>query len=150
MQGNSTIDKHSEGSNLNEVIGQYTRHWKWFVLAIIVALIGVQIYLRYATPIYSSQASILLKNESVGSSFSELSALEDLGFFSGRSSKKLFDELEILKSRRLMEQVVSELGINVRYFTAGNVKEVEKYKDGIQLYFLEKEAFFPLPPVYVL
>jgi capsular exopolysaccharide synthesis family protein len=124
---------------INDLIKQYTRHWKWFLIMVIIAIAGAHLYLRYVTPIYSTQAKILLKDEKGNSGFSELSALEDLGILSG-SGNKIADQIEILNSRRLMKEVVKELGIHIQYFKQGNVKDMESYNAPIVMSFLNKEA----------
>lgn len=125
---------------INDILKQYTRHWKWFLIVVAVAIGLAHLYLRYVTPIYSTQATILLKDEKGDSGFSELSALEDLGIFFGGSGNKISDQIEILNSRRLMEEVVKELNLNIQYFSEGNVKNLESYISPVVVSFLNKDT----------
>ena len=138
------VEVNEDDHLLSDILKQYTRYWKWYILAVILAVGLAHIYLRYVTPIYSTQATILLKDNGSDSGFSELSALEDLGIFSGNSGSKLADEIEILNSRRLMEKVVTELDLNIQYFAEGNVKTVESYIAPITVSFLNKDTLYSL------
>lgn len=138
------VEINEDDHLLSDILKQYTRYWKWYILAVILAVGLAHIYLRYATPIYSTQATILLKEDGSDSGFSELSALEDLGIFAGNSGSKLADEIEILNSRRLMEKVVTELNLNIQYFAEGNVKTVESYIAPITVSFLNNDTLYAL------
>src|SRR5690554_6842861 len=113
---------------LREQMEQYTRNWVWFVLFSIIALLCAFLYLRYATPIYRSTATILIKDEK-NSSLSELAAFQDLGLTGSMNQSGFENELLILKSRTLTERVVRELNLDVRYFSEGNIRTSELYGD---------------------
>jgi uncharacterized protein involved in exopolysaccharide biosynthesis len=49
--------------SIMEIIGLFIKHWKWFVLGLIVALGLAFIYLRYTTPVYEVTSSVILKDE---------------------------------------------------------------------------------------
>jgi len=48
--------------SLKEIIDQYTRYWKWFILGVVIAFISAYIYLRYTTPFYESKATVIIKD----------------------------------------------------------------------------------------
>lgn len=139
-----TIEVNQDDHLLTDLLKQYTRYWKWYILAVVITVGFAHVYLRYVTPIYSTQATILLKDDGGDSGFSELSALEDLGIFAGNSGSKLADEIEIFNSRKLMEKVVTELDLNIQYFVEGNVKTVESYVAPIVVSFLNKDTLYSL------
>ena len=94
------------------------------MLGVIITLTGAFLYLRYATPIYQSTATILVKDEKKG----EASILEDLGSGTpGFSSVNVEDEIQILKSKNLMSGVVDDLNLTTQYLLEGNIKTVELY-----------------------
>ncbi len=116
----------SKSVDLKELISTYTRHWKWFVLAGILALALAYIYIRYATPEYASNAKIQILDEK--SSSSELAVFKDLDVLGG-AKNNVDDEIEILNSRANFVEVVQDLGLNVRYTSLGNVKDSEIYEN---------------------
>ena len=119
-----TSNQTEETFDLREEINKYLRHWPWFIISVIVIVIIALVYLRYATPIYSSSSTILIKDDKSGSS--ELAALEELGVMGG-GGNTIANEIGLLKSRRLMANVVDALNLNVRYSVEGSVKDVELY-----------------------
>ena len=111
----------SEASiNIREEIEKYVYHWKWFVLSAFLALSIVFIYLRYTPNQYEAAATILIEDVEN----SELSAFKDLGLV-GSSQASLENEIELLKSRNLIQRVAKELQLNVSYYNQGRVIEAE-------------------------
>ena len=117
----------SDDFNLKDTLLQYIRYWPWFVFTIIVTIFLSFLYLRYSTYVYQSQATILIKDEN-NSALSELAAFDDLGLGGAGLSKSDFEnEIEIIKSKRLISQVVEDLDLNVSYYREGNIKSSEIY-----------------------
>ncbi|MET0758864.1 MAG: polysaccharide biosynthesis tyrosine autokinase [Flavobacterium sp.] len=130
MQQNQTIIPEGEDNNFNfrDQLELYLMQWKWFVLSVILLLAGAYFYLRYAIPQYKAVTTILVKDEKKGGMASELSAFADLGMLSGAKSN-VDNEIEILKSRTLIQATVKELGLNVSYLSLGRVKSADIYKN---------------------
>lgn len=126
-----------------EKIEKYAYHWKWFVLAIIIALLSAYAYLRYTPNIYEVSSTILIEGDSKGGLPSELSAFEDLGL--GLGAPTTFEnEIELLKSYSLMTRVVKELGINVTYYSEESFRTSELFLKTvpIKINFFNKDAAF--------
>jgi len=100
-------------------------HWRWIALCLALSLTISLIYLRYITPQFTINASILVRDDAKGAEFGDTAFLESMGLSSVKSS--VDNEVEILKSRTLMESVVEDLRLNVRYFSTGRVKTTELY-----------------------
>src|SRR5690606_10876521 len=110
--------------NLREEVEKYLVHWKWFVLSLLVAVTVAWIYLRYAYREYNVEAKILLTEVS-GAVSSELEALRDLSILGDHGSVNKQDQIEVLKSRRLMKKVADTLDLQVQYLQEGRVKVSE-------------------------
>ena len=82
--------------DLKKFLQDYLRHWKWFVLSIIIALGLAFLNLRYTVPQFQASAKIQIIDDKGASS--ELSILQDLDVFSGGKTK-VKDEIELLKAR---------------------------------------------------
>lgn len=113
--------------HLRDLLERYLRHWRWFVIGVFMSLVGAIVYLKYTTPTFRTEASIIIKDEDKGGMGSELSALQDMGMLGGMSSNSVENEIEILRSKRLLQKVVQELGLNVAYFVEEGVKTNEVY-----------------------
>jgi tyrosine-protein kinase Etk/Wzc len=139
---NDSVENEIEEINIREQLDKYTIHWKWFLLSAVLCLIFAFLYLRYTTPSYEASTSILVKDEKKGGMLSELSAFSDLGL-TGGSINNVDNEIEILKSRTLVESTIKKLNLNVALFVEGNVVDRDIY-DGapINVYFLNKTELF--------
>lgn len=123
---NEIIDNPSDNTShtFRELWEQFIRNWYWFALGLLLAWVGAYFYLRYSQSLYSAEAKVLIKEDAMQSG-SELSALagKSLGGFDGKSN--IADQIEVMRSRRLVQKVVENLQLNVRYFSEGRVKKQE-------------------------
>ncbi len=129
MDNNYISDTNQkEDFHFRNVLDNYLIHWHWFVLSIAICIIGSYAYLRYTIPQYQASTTILVKDEKKGGMLSELSAFSDMGI--GKGSKGNVDnEIEILKSRTIVESTVRKLKLNIGLFAKGKIISVELYKD---------------------
>lgn len=120
--------KYSENKELDirEEITKYLRHWPWFILSLIVLLSIASLYLRYASPIYRTNATILIKDES-NRTISEIATFQDMGFVGGLSPSGFENEIQILKSNSLTARVVRNLDLNISYYSEENLRSTEIY-----------------------
>ena len=116
------------GLTVKDMFFKYARFIPLFILSVAIALLVAWVYLRYATPIYTAQGSILIKNESnrPGGGGGD-DKFEDLFMNSGTSN--IQNEMEVLKSRPLMERVVKALDLDVNYFAVGKIRSPNIYKN---------------------
>lgn len=143
MKDSFMSDENQEDDiQLRDVLEKYIIHWKWFVLAVLVCLLAVKIYLRYVTPQYQASTTILVKDDKKGGMLSELSAFADMGLGSAMKSN-LDNEVEILKSRSLIESTVKKLELNISIFERGRVNTRELYKEApIEVHFTNLKSSF--------
>jgi len=112
--------------NLKQLFEQYAFYWKWFVVSVFACLFIAFVYLRYAQRIYNVNAKILLQDEKQASG--DMAGLAELSNIAGMGSSSaafVNDQMEILRSRRLMRKVVDTNRLNITYFTKGKIKSSE-------------------------
>ncbi len=92
-------------SALGDVLFKYLPYWPIFIAFLIVSLFAAWFYLRITPPQYEISASILIKDENKGSTEgATINALDQV------SRKKIVEnEIEIFRSRTLMQEVVDNL-----------------------------------------
>ncbi len=113
---------------LREIIEQYTRYWYLFILGVVIAFLLAFIYLRYTTSLYQTRATIIIKDEKSASSPMEMAAFSQFGSFLSRfNTSKIDNELAIFNSKRIISKTVKELGLNIKYESAGSIKTSEIY-----------------------
>lgn len=118
-----------EKIDIQEVLFKYIIHWSWFVGAVLVCLIGAWIYLRMATPVYNISATVLIKDDKKGGNTGGMAGLEELGL-SGliSSSQNIDNELEVLRSKTLVKEVVNQLNLYVSYTDEDEFPSKNMYK----------------------
>ncbi|WP_458628890.1 GumC family protein [Winogradskyella sp. PC D3.3] len=84
-----------------------------------MAFIGAYIHLRYTPKVYSASAKIKILNKTKGLE------LPSSAFIFNRSNINLENEIEILKSYRIIEDVVDRLDLTMRFFEEGSVLTTE-------------------------
>ncbi len=107
-------EEENENKNLNlrEIFDKYFAFWPLFVACIFVCVIMAYLYLRFQTPVYNINASVLIVENDTkksGNSAIPISAVSDLGMFS--LSNNFDNEIQILQSRNLNRTVVCRLNL---------------------------------------
>ena len=121
-------DQHfDESISFREMVEKYLIHLKWFILSVLMFGVLAFFKLRYEVPQYNVNATILIKKKEKGSSFADLSEFEDLGLFGSGGDNSLENEMQILKSRTLMNMVVKELKLNIQYNIEDTPYSIEQY-----------------------
>ncbi len=118
--------------DLLEIFFRYLHYWKWFVVTILISMILGFVYLKLATPVYEIKTSVLLKDDKKGGGIEELDGLKDLGLFNMKNN--VDNELEVLQTATLTEQVVRKMGLYVSYMTTG-FRATELYGDKCPVLF---------------
>jgi capsular exopolysaccharide synthesis family protein len=114
--------------SLRDLFYKYVRFLPIFVLSVAIALLGAYAYLRYATPIYSTTGTLIIKSDlpnARGDKFDDIFG----GGGSGKS-QNIQNEIEVLKSKGLMARVVEKLHLQYSYYVKGKIKTINIYKFG--------------------
>ena len=125
----SNQNNHNDTLNIREELEKFIIHWKWFVVSILLTLVLAFLYLRYTTPQFTASTSIMIKDNNKSGISSELAAFEDLGIIGGGSANNPDNEIQILKSRKIIGNVVDSLHLEISYFTEGRIKKSEIYEN---------------------
>lgn len=118
-------ENQDSGFNLWEIFFLFLRNWYWLVLGGGIAFAVAWFQLRYAIPIYSVKGTLLIKDQSSNGLLSEDMIVSDLGF---NTRLDINNELELLKSRNMMRDVVDTLKLHISYFAEGRIKTSEIYQ----------------------
>ena len=125
---------------ISEILQLYISYWKWILICVIIAILLGFTYLRYATYEYSATATIKLQEEDQATKLPSLENVTKSGFFS-QGSDKIKDEIKIIQSRTLAENVIKALNLNISYFKAGKIKTNEIYKNSpVKINFFESDS----------
>ncbi|HRP54753.1 polysaccharide biosynthesis tyrosine autokinase [Agriterribacter sp.] len=96
-----------ESVDIRQALFRILYNWPWIALSLTLALTIAWLYNRYAEPVYKARASIMIKDEKKGGAgLLENPLLKELDL--GGGGKLVDNEIEILKSYDLMEDVVKK------------------------------------------
>ncbi len=119
---NRMPEENSE-SMIQQFVSKYLPYWPLFLLAIVLGAGLAYFHLRSATPLYEATATIIIKDEKKGNEESKL--VESLDQI---SSKKIVEnEVEIIQSRKLMEDVVKDLALYAPIYEKGDARTALAY-----------------------
>ena len=123
-----TQQVQKETVNLREILRPYLFKWYWFFVGVFLMIILAWFYLRYSIPVYETETTLLIKEVNKSSSGSpEMSVISEIGGVGSMGTNSVDNEIEILKSKKLMMSVVKELGLETSIFSKGKIKEFELY-----------------------
>lgn len=117
--------ENSEEINISEIIRPYLNKWKWFLLSLFLLISLVLFYILRTSPVYEIRSTVLIRD--VKKSALDFGMMSELSSFGGRSSSTINNEMELLRSRKLMKEVVERLGIRTKVFAENGLKKPELY-----------------------
>src|SRR5699024_1240063 len=128
--------------NIKQLIEQYAYYWKWFIISLIFCVTAAFLYLRYSHDIYEIKTKILLQDEDNASG--ELAGLGEISDLVGVSKGGAFvsDQIEIMKSRRILRKVIQKHDLHIQYRNLGNIKnsEILEEQSPLKLMLLNSDA----------
>lgn len=123
METQTTTNKKTsqeEFISLRDLIELFLGRWYWFVLSVAVCLGIAWIYLSSVSPVYLRSAVMLVKSEKQNSG-AELSQMLEINGLSGGNS--IENEIYILRSYQLLQEVVKRLNLEVSYTVPNRLRD---------------------------
>jgi len=117
----------SNSINIREELEKYLIHWRWFLIFVLFSFLLSYFYLRYTTPTYTANSAILIKDNQKSGISDELKAVADLGIVGTGSVNNTDNEIEVLKSRKIISRVVDSLGLRISIYSQGRIKTTDVY-----------------------
>ena len=148
---NEAQESKEENIDVKELLFKYLIHWPWFVGAVVACLIAAWVYLHVSTPVYNISATVLIKDDKKGGSAGMLSGLESLGLDGMISSSQNIDnEIEVLRSKTIVKEVVEDLGLYISYTDEDEFPSRNMYKTSpVQVSLTPQEADLLVEPMIV-
>ena len=124
MQNNTSYKPDLQEENLlSALLYKYLPYWPLFVLFLILSFGAAFCYLKLTNPKYEATASLIINDEKKGANESEIT--ESLNLL---NTKKIIEnEVEVLKSRTLMDTVVKSLHLYAPIFRKESLKTTSAY-----------------------
>lgn len=126
MESQFEIEKKSN-LDIRREISKYLPFWFWFVGFTAASLFIANIYLRYTPIVFQNSAKIKIL-DNTNSAFKM--ANEGL-MLVGKNKSKLGNDLQVIKSDRILEMVARELNLTTSYYMPGRIINTEQWKNSI-------------------
>ncbi len=139
MQSNTRNLADQPDENLiQQLITKYLPYWPVFLLTMAFAIGLAYTYINFTIPIYEANATLIIKDEKKGNEDSKLT--ESLDQIS--SKKTVENEVEVIQSRKLMYDVVKNLGLYAPIYEQGKFKSISAYiKSPVVIQAMNPDSF---------
>lgn len=115
--------KEQEDNLFIQLFNKYIFYWPLFLALFILFFSAAYVYLRYATPLYEATATLVIKDEKKGADDSK--SMDALKLIS--TNKIIENEVEVLKSRKIMSNVVRSLHLYAPISQEGKIRHLSAY-----------------------
>ena len=112
-----------QDSLVEQIITKYLPYWPVFLISFLVALSIAYTYIHFTIPVYEAAATLIITDEKKGNEDSKIT--ESLDQIS--SKKTIENEVEVIQSRKIMYDVVKNLGLYAPIFEKGKFKSTSAY-----------------------
>lgn len=123
MKTTNTANAIVNQQDIKNLFLKVIKNWYWILFFLIISGVGSYLYLRKATYIYGASTKILVKPQK--------NALQDAlnkSFGMQNSDQDVANEMEILKSSKLIRETVARMNLDVSYFIKGRLRTGEIYQ----------------------
>jgi capsular exopolysaccharide synthesis family protein len=137
---NSREEDSLIGEKISNIFFYFIKRIHWFILSTIICLSFAYFKIKEIIPTYKASASILIKDDNNSGFFQEASAFQDIDYYNSMYYP-LDNEIAVLKSRNLIQNVISDLKLNVQFFSLKDNKVKELFeKLPFRITFLEGDS----------
>jgi capsular exopolysaccharide synthesis family protein len=132
MDTNLVSKSSTHADNFKNKIMPYVTRWYLFLITLFISLAVVWLYLQYATPYYKITSTLQIPDDKKGDGgLLKATAFSDLNMF--QESKTVGNEMEILRSRDIIYNVIKKLNLETSFYVEKGFKTTELY--GVNLPF---------------
>jgi tyrosine-protein kinase Etk/Wzc len=129
------LNNGDEGIDLTKIFNIVSKNWHYFLLAVVIGLIAAYLYSRYTPPVFRINARVLVNDQKSGGLGGKADGLMDLSSIMGAQGS-VDNEVEILRTPDLIEDVVRQRRLNVVYGWKSGLRSRELYKAPFKLNIL--------------
>lgn len=111
--------------NIQDLWYLFLSNWYWFALSVFITVTTAVLYLAVTPPVYTRTISMLIKDNSKGSSSDNMAAFSELGLI--KSNTNIQNEIMTLKAPALMQEVAKRLSLSMNYYIQGRFRDQDLY-----------------------
>ncbi len=119
------LSKLDDTTDVKKVLAVFSKNKALTLFIVSLFFVGGLFYAYITSPTYETYSSIEVSNDNLDLSLDSVVRGGNID-----NEATLIDtEVEILKSRSLIEKALDDIGSQIRYYSASNYKEIELYKN---------------------
>lgn len=145
------FDEVRDKTDWRALLFRYLAHWRWIAVSVVVCVAAARIYIYRAWPEYDISATVRIKDDKRGGgrTSAEMSLMTAMGLTG--VSGNIEDEIEVMRSKSLVRDVVATLGLYVGYTVSGTLRDTELYDDApVLVHIAPSEAEALTEPVGIV
>ena len=144
---NSSELEDKKEISFSDVLYKFLPYWPFFVLLLLISMTCAWLYLRYSLPIYKTTATLLIKDDKRSTSGSSADPLEAFDMFG--SKKSVENEVKVLQSKTLMQEVVKNLHLYAPVTIEGRITHQSAYEESpITIFAKEPDSLNPVNKIF--
>lgn len=117
----SQLDNEEKALEIRYVIARYIQFWPWYLLFIVLFLIGTYVFHRYTVDEYSVSGTLVISTNNKP----EARILDRSSIFTGQQN--LENDILMLSSKNLAREALNKLHFDVEYHAKTAIKVIELY-----------------------
>jgi len=128
MQDNfkdQTYLQEEDARDIKKEAGYYLFFWPYFIAGIIIAIVSAFLYLKTADRIYTSSAQLQIKKPAEDAASFLTGGMEFFGF----DQVNVENDIAVLTSQHILNQVVTRLDLQTKIYTVGRVNAQLRFND---------------------
>ena len=110
--------------NYQEFLYKCYHYWYLFALTVVLSLVIVFFFNKFARPVYEVKSTVLIKDKSEN----KINPQDMLGIGMFNNTQNLQNEIEILTSTNLVNRTIQKIGYEVSYFSSDKFLYREFYR----------------------
>ncbi|WP_417359461.1 GumC family protein [Galbibacter sp.] len=130
----------NEEIDLGELFKVLRSKWKLIVIALILFSIAGYLISSLLPNQYATKTTILIEEDQQSDPLGQLQGIESLDLFGGLTSDFLQNEIEILKSRTIIGNVVDSLNLNVSYLNNDALVKAPIYRTNMPFFVVATQV----------
>jgi tyrosine-protein kinase Etk/Wzc len=138
---NTTVENKSQDSGFNfiEILHRVINNWYYFLITVVISFFVAKYYLKHTIPIFDSKIKVKIIDDSKNNFAMPTNGIS----LFGKTKVNLDNHIEILKSHRIIEQVIKSLDLNTIYYSKGYINQIELWKNRpISIVYLDQDVSF--------
>lgn len=121
-------DTTHQPKKLNDLVRPYLRRWYYFLLSTLVTLALGYLLIKMTPPVYKAITTVLIKDaKNMSPASGDFGILQSLGGIGGMGTSSIENEMEIFRSKTIVEDVLKNQPFQIRLLAEGPLKNTELY-----------------------